>query len=67
MAQQRRDPEQSPPPEALLETARYRDFPRLCRGVRATISAANRTDQSGAVLTIRLAMPVAVDALDTAA
>jgi len=31
------------------------------------ISAANRIDRSGAVLTIRLPIPVAVNALDTAA
>jgi two-component system, OmpR family, sensor histidine kinase KdpD len=31
------------------------------------ISAANRTDRSGAVLTIRLPIPAAVNALDTAA
>jgi hypothetical protein len=75
MAKQRRDPEQRPSPEALLEaarrrtvaSARARDFPRLGRGVRGTISAANRTDRSGAVLTIRLPIPAAVDALSTTA
>ena len=33
----------------------------------ARSSAANRTDRSGAVLTIRLPVPAASDALDTAA
>jgi two-component system sensor histidine kinase KdpD len=32
-----------------------------------TISAANRTDRSGAILTIKLPIPAASDALDTAA
>jgi two-component system sensor histidine kinase KdpD len=35
--------------------------------MRGTISAANRTDRSGAVLTIRLPIPAVSDALDTAA
>ena len=35
--------------------------------MRGTISAANRTDRSGAVLTIRLPIPAITDALDTAA
>ena len=35
--------------------------------MRGTISAANRTDRSGAVFTIRLPIPAAADALDTAA
>jgi two-component system sensor histidine kinase KdpD len=35
--------------------------------MHGTISAANRTDRSGAVLTIRLPIPAASDALDTAA
>jgi two-component system sensor histidine kinase KdpD len=35
--------------------------------MHGTISAANRADQSGAVLTIRLPIPAASDALDTAA
>jgi len=35
--------------------------------MRGTISAANRTDRSGAVLTIRLPIPAAREALDTAA
>ena len=35
--------------------------------MRGTISAANRTDRSGAVLTIRLPIPAAAEALDTAA
>jgi two-component system sensor histidine kinase KdpD len=35
--------------------------------MRGTISAANRTDRTGAVLTIRLPIPAASDALDTAA
>jgi two-component system sensor histidine kinase KdpD len=35
--------------------------------MHGTISAANRTDRSGAVLTIRLPVPAARDALDTAA
>jgi len=35
--------------------------------MHGTIEAANRTDRSGAVLTIRLPIPVATEALDTAA
>jgi two-component system sensor histidine kinase KdpD len=35
--------------------------------MHGTISAANRTDRSGAVLTIRLPIPAAAEALDTAA
>jgi two-component system sensor histidine kinase KdpD len=35
--------------------------------LRGTISAANRSDRSGAVLTIRLPIPAATKALDTAA
>jgi two-component system sensor histidine kinase KdpD len=35
--------------------------------MHGTISAANRADRSGAVLTIRLPIPAATDALDTAA
>jgi two-component system, OmpR family, sensor histidine kinase KdpD len=35
--------------------------------MHGTISAGNRADRSGAVLTIRLPIPVAADALDTAA
>ena len=35
--------------------------------MQGRISAANRTDRSGAVLTIRLPIPAAVNALDTAA
>jgi two-component system sensor histidine kinase KdpD len=35
--------------------------------MQGTISAANRTDRSGAVLTIRLPIPAAADKLDTAA
>jgi two-component system, OmpR family, sensor histidine kinase KdpD len=35
--------------------------------MRGTISAANRTDRSGAVLTIRLPVPADADRLDTAA
>jgi len=35
--------------------------------MHGTISAANRTDRSGAVLTIKLPIPAASDALDTAA
>ena len=35
--------------------------------MHGTISAANRTDRSGAVLTIRLPVPAASAALDTAA
>src|SRR6478609_1537591 len=35
--------------------------------MHGTISAANRTDRSGAVLTVRLPVPAASDALDTAA
>jgi two-component system, OmpR family, sensor histidine kinase KdpD len=35
--------------------------------MRGTISAANRTHRSGAVLTIRLPIPAAVNALDTTA
>ena len=35
--------------------------------MHGTISAANRTDRSGAVLTIRLPIPAAADKLDTAA
>jgi two-component system sensor histidine kinase KdpD len=35
--------------------------------MRGTISAANRSDRSGAVLTIRLPVPVQTKALDTAA
>ena len=35
--------------------------------MHGTISAANRTDRSGAVLTIRLPIPAAANALDTAA
>jgi two-component system sensor histidine kinase KdpD len=35
--------------------------------MHGTISAANRTDRSGAVLTIRLPVPAAANALDTAA
>src|ERR1035437_197586 len=35
--------------------------------MHGTISAANRTDRSGAMLTIRLPIPAASDALDTAA
>jgi two-component system sensor histidine kinase KdpD len=35
--------------------------------MRGTISAANRSDRSGAVLTIRLPIPVETHALDTAA
>jgi len=35
--------------------------------MRGTISATNRTDRSGAVLTIHLPIPAASDALDTAA
>jgi two-component system sensor histidine kinase KdpD len=35
--------------------------------MHGTISAANRTDRSGAVLTIRLPIPAASAALDTAA
>jgi hypothetical protein len=75
VAKQRRDPEQRPSPEALPEaarrravaSARARDFPRLGQGVRGTISAANRTDRNGAVLTIRLPIPAAVDAQGTTA
>jgi two-component system sensor histidine kinase KdpD len=40
------------------------DFVEAMHG---TISAVNRTDQSGAVLTIGLPIPAAVDALETAA
>jgi two-component system sensor histidine kinase KdpD len=43
----------------------------ICHGfveaMDGTISAANRTDRSGAVLTIGLPIPAAVDALETAA
>jgi two-component system sensor histidine kinase KdpD len=35
--------------------------------MRGTISATNRSDRSGAVLSIRLPVPAASDALDTAA
>ena len=35
--------------------------------MRGTITATNRTDRSGAVLTIRLPIPANTDALDTAA
>jgi len=35
--------------------------------MRGTIAAANRSDRSGAVLTIKLPIPAASDALDTAA
>jgi two-component system sensor histidine kinase KdpD len=35
--------------------------------MKGTISAANRSDRSGAVLTIRLPIPAASQALDTAA
>jgi len=35
--------------------------------MHGTISAANRTDRSGAVLTIRLPIPAGRQALDTAA
>src|SRR4029077_18065632 len=35
--------------------------------MHGTISAANRTDRSGAVLTIRFPVPVAANRLDTAA
>ena len=35
--------------------------------MHGTITAANRTDRSGAVFTIRLPIPAASDALDTAA
>jgi two-component system sensor histidine kinase KdpD len=35
--------------------------------MRGTISAANRADRSGAVIAIRLPVPAASDALDTAA
>jgi two-component system sensor histidine kinase KdpD len=35
--------------------------------MRGTITAANRTDRSGAVLTIKLPIPAATAALDTAA
>jgi len=35
--------------------------------MHGTISAANRSDRSGAVLTIRLPIPAASAALDTAA
>ena len=35
--------------------------------MRGTISATNRTDRSGAMLTIRLPIPAKIDALDTAA
>jgi len=35
--------------------------------MHGTIAAANRTDRSGAMLTIRLPIPVATEALDTAA
>ena len=35
--------------------------------MRGTISAANRSDRSGAVLTIRLPVPAQTQALDTAA
>jgi hypothetical protein len=70
MAQQRRDPEQRPSPKALLEAARREDgrVGRFKIFVGAgTISAADRTDRSGAVLTIRLPIPATVDALETAA
>jgi two-component system sensor histidine kinase KdpD len=35
--------------------------------MHGTISAANRTDRPGAVITIRLPIPAASDSLDTAA
>jgi two-component system sensor histidine kinase KdpD len=35
--------------------------------MRGTISAANRADRSGAVIAIRLPVPAASNALDTAA
>jgi two-component system sensor histidine kinase KdpD len=35
--------------------------------MRGTIAAANRSDRSGAVLTIRLPVPAQTKALDTAA
>jgi two-component system sensor histidine kinase KdpD len=35
--------------------------------MHGTISAANRADRSGAIITIRLPVPLASDALDTAA
>ena len=39
----------------------------LSRRLHGTISADNRADRSGAVLTIRLPIPAASNALDTAA
>ena len=51
-------------PAPALGLAISRGFVEAMHG---TISAANRADRSGAVLTIRLPIPAASDALDTAA
>jgi len=51
-------------PGTGLGLAISRSFVEAMHG---TISAANRTDRSGALLTIRLPIPAASNALDTAA
>jgi hypothetical protein len=62
------DLKQRASPEALLEAARGSRFlVGFVEAMRGTVLAANRTDRSGAVLTIRLPIPAAVDALGTAA
>ena len=40
---------------------------RMARSASGTIAAANRSDRSGAVITIRLPIPADTNALDTAA
>jgi K+-sensing histidine kinase KdpD len=67
MAQQRSDPKQRSSPEALYKRPGLEISRGFVEAMRGTISTANRTDRSGAVLTIRLPIPAAVDALDTAA
>ena len=49
---------------ACTELAISRGFVEAMRG---TISAANRSDRSGAVISIRMPVPAADSALDTAA
>ena len=51
-------------PAPALDLAISRGFVEAMHG---TITAANRTDRSGAVLTIRLPIPAAGNSLDTAA
>jgi K+-sensing histidine kinase KdpD len=73
MADQRREHEQRPSPEALLQAAAGK--PKLglaiSRGfvepIHGMIVAGNRTGRTGAAFTIRLPVPPQVQTLDTAA